>query len=83
MYCNLPVLQHAQAFTYQKIETAIRKLYDFASIREFNTPMDEATRTSSLQESLEDTVKKLELEERPILRQSKLLLESRATNRCI
>jgi hypothetical protein len=45
--------------------------------------MDEATRTSSLQESLEDTVKKLELEERPILRQSKLLLESRATNRCI
>jgi hypothetical protein len=50
IFCTSQVLAGARSFCHQKIENAIFALYDFASMREYGTLLQETLRISSLQE---------------------------------
>jgi hypothetical protein len=82
-YCNSPILQKTRDFCYKKIEDALFDIYDFASKREYDTPLEDNVRTSSLQERLEQAATILERTPRPILRDSTLVTESRSINQAI
>jgi hypothetical protein len=83
VYCTSQLLVGAHSFCHQKIENAIFALYDFASMREYGTPLQDTLRISSLQEHMERIASEIELLERPIVQNSHLILRSRDTNKCI
>jgi len=83
IFCTSQILVGARSFCHQKIENAIFALYDFASMREYGTPLQETLQISSLQERMERVASELELLERPIVQNSYLILRSRDTNKCI
>jgi hypothetical protein len=72
LYCNSQTLIKARFHCHQKIENAICKLYEYASIREYDTSFHENPRTSRLQEELGKAALALERHERPIVQNSKV-----------
>jgi hypothetical protein len=80
LYCNSQTLIKARFFCHQKIENAIYKLYEYASIREYDTSFHENPRTSRLQEKLEKAALALERHKRPIAQNSQVRMDSRNNN---
>ena len=60
LYCQNEHLVKARLYCHEKIEEAIRALYNFASLHERNLKFEEKPRTSTLQEKLEKTALHLE-----------------------
>ena len=83
VYCPCKPLQDMRSLCNQKIEAALHKLYDFASVRQYNCPFHEAQRMPTLQEKLIAAAKRDELEERKIIRDSKVIYESRSEHKAI
>jgi hypothetical protein len=69
------------SYCHQKIEKAIHELYNFASVREFNLSFQENSRTSTLQERLENCALELEKQERPVVQHSQICMEAITTNK--
>ena len=80
VYCPCKPLKDIRLFCNQKIEEALIKLYDYASMREYNCSFRDSPRMTTLQEKLINTAKRAELEERKIIRNSKVIYESRQKN---
>lgn len=71
---------NARAHCYEKIESALENIYNFASYVEYDKSIKETSRKTKLQESFECTARLTELEERQICRDSKVILERRTSN---
>ena len=80
VYCQCKPLVNIRLFCNQKIEETLYKLYDYASLREYNCPFRDSTRMTTLQENLINAAKKAELAERKIIKDSKVISESRQKN---
>jgi len=64
MYCNSPILTRTRDYCHGKIETAVQDLYDFACSLEYDMPLSEALRLSTLQEKLEQAAMDTEKQEK-------------------
>jgi hypothetical protein len=83
LYCSATYLVAAQSHCNQKIEDAIVNLYNYASLREYNTSAQNALQKSTLQERMEQAAKRAELLERLIVSGNKLYFEARPDNMAI
>ena len=80
LYCMSPHLTDARSHCYQKIESALAALYNYASLLEYNKPTQDAMQQTKLQENFEHTAHQTELEERPVCKDSKVVMETRSSN---
>lgn len=80
MYCNSPILTRTRDYCHGKIETAVQDLYDFACSLEYDMPLSEALRLSTLQEKLEQAAMDTEKQEKLIVQNAHLVLEARERN---
>jgi hypothetical protein len=83
LYCPCKHLVDARTYSHQQIETALRDLYNYASIRERNLTFEENHRTSTLQEDLQRKALEVEKQERPILKNAKVILDTGPINKAI
>jgi len=67
----------------EKMEDALRNLYQYASSVEYNVPFDETSLLSSLQQRLENAAMDIERQERCIVNQTRLTREARTSNMAI
>ena len=79
-YCPMENLRYAREHCLELLEKAIYNIYDFAALQQYNCSLPEARRLTALQEILEIVAKETELMERPVVRSSKLIHESRTAN---
>jgi hypothetical protein len=80
LYCMSPHLIDARSHCYQKIESALAALYNYVSLLEYNKPTQDAMQQTKLQENFEHTAHQTELEERPVCKDSKVVMETRSSN---
>jgi len=80
LYCQSPILVNARLHCYEKIEDALYDLYNFASMYEYNQPIDDAARDTKLKEQMERAALDIERQKRTTVQQSTLIREARATN---
>lgn len=62
------------------MQAAIVNIYDFASFAEYDVSSQHAKKQTTLQESLERTALKTELEEQPVCQGTKIIKEARTSN---
>ena len=79
-YCSMKHLRTTREHCLERLEEALYNIYDFAAVQQYNCSLQEARRLTTLQEILEVVAKETELLERPVVRSSKLIHESRAAN---
>jgi hypothetical protein len=83
MYCSSPSLQEVRLHCNQNIENAIRNLYEWSSMIEYNCSFQDRPRNTILQENMNAAAKATELEIRPIVQAAHLKYERREYNQAI
>jgi len=83
LYCPNIYLQKARDLGNQNLEKAIYDVYNFAAKIQYNCSQENTTRTTALQEIMEQVARETELQERPVARSSELSYETRTSNKAI